>query len=937
MSEKRIISVSVVLTLALMLASVAQAADPSLVGWWKLDEGSGTTTVDSSGRGNHGTLEGDADWAAGNFGNGVYIEGSSWVEIPPAAWDPIERQVTISFWAYGGDAQPVNHFVFAAYSADDNAARQASAHIPWGNGNVYWDTGYDGAYDRLSTALPAEFHKGAWVHWTFTKDADSGEQKIYINGELFLEGGGYTRPMTGVNVFVLGCRGTGGRDQNYVGTLDDFRLYDRILDEEEIAIVMSGAGAGFPLAMRPEPEDGAMLEATWANLSWSPGSFAVSHDLYFGTSFDDVNDGAEGTLVGNLATTSQVVGFAGFPAPDGLVPGTTYYWRINEVNDANVASPWKGDVWSFWIPPKTAYNNSPADGITYVLQDVTLNWTAGFGAKMHNVYFGDNFDDVNNAVGAPPQTDTTFTPGTLELDKTYYWRVDEFDPPATHKGDVWSFTTVPDVAVTNPNLMLWWTLDEGQGATAVDWSGHGNHGAITGDAQWTDGYQGTALTFGADVYVEAAGYDGVTGTAARTCCAWIRTTTANRNIMSWGQNSAGQKWRMRADGTGGLRAEVNGGYHYGITNIADGRWHHVAVTFEDDGSPDALDTLLYVDGRLDATSASLDEPIDTAAGPVRIGESPWHNAPFLDQIDDARIYDKVLTAEEIQQVMLGNTKLAGSPVPDRVALVDIRDISSLSWSAGDTAASHDVYFGTDQDAVAGADNSAPEFQGNQAGTSLSLADLVEFGGGDYYWRIDEVEADGTVIAGTIWKFTVPDYLIVEDFESYNDLEEDQEGSNRIYLAWIDGYGTTTNGSQAGNLDPPFMSQGRESAQAMPLSYNNAGKTSEATRTLVSKKDWTVEGVTKLVIWFSGDSGNAADRMFVALGNAIVYHPDDAATQDGGWNEWVIDLQEFANQGTDLTNVGSITLGFGTRGAPVPAGGTGTVHFDDIVLIRPTTE
>jgi len=120
---------------------------------------------------------------------------------------------------------------------------------------------------------------------------------------------------------------------------------------------------------------------------------------------------------------------------------------------------------------------------------------------------------------------------------------------------------------------------------------------------------------------------------------------------------------------------------------------------------------------------------------------------------------------------------------------------------------------------------------------------------------------------------------------------------------------------------------------MPLSYDNAGKTSEATRTLVSKKDWTEQGVTKLVVWFSGDSSNAADRMFVALGNAIVYHPDDAATQDTGWNEWVIDLQEFDNQGANLADVTSITLGFGTGNAPVATGGIGTVEFDDIRLIR----
>jgi hypothetical protein len=180
---------------------------------------------------------------------------------------------------------------------------------------------------------------------------------------------------------------------------------------------------------------------------------------------------------------------------------------------------------------------------------------------------------------------------------------------------------------------------------------------------------------------------------------------------------------------------------------------------------------------------------------------------------------------------------------------------------------------------------------------------------------------------------VPDYLIVDDFESYNDIEEGEPGSNRIFMTWIDGYGTTTNGAVAGNIDVPFMSAGRESNQAVPIYYDNAGKVSEATRTLTSKKDWTVQGVTKLVIWFSGASGNAADRMFVALGNAVVYHPDDAATQDAGWNEWVIDLQEFADQGVDLTNVGSITLGIGTRGAPAPTGGTGTVEFDDIRLIR----
>jgi hypothetical protein len=292
-----------------------------------------------------------------------------------------------------------------------------------------------------------------------------------------------------------------------------------------------------------------------------------------------------------------------------------------------------------------------------------------------------------------------------------------------------------------------------------------------------------------------------------------------------------------------------------------------------------------------------------------------------------------LAADEIQQVMLGNTKLAGNSDPGSRAIVDIRDIASLSWSAGDTAVSHDVYLGADRDAVAGADNSAPEFRGNQAGTSLSAAGLVEFGGGDYYWRVDEIAADGTVIAGTIWTFSVPDSLIVDDIESYNDLAEEDLASNRVYLAWIDGFGTTTNGALVGNMDVPLTERGNVHGglQAMPYSYDNNLKTSEATLTL-TKRDWTAEGVTKLSLWFRGDSANTPAQMFVALnGAAVVYHGDADATQKTGWTEWVIDLTEFS--GVNLTNVSSITIGFGTKGAPVAGGGTGTMYFDDIALIK----
>jgi len=120
---------------------------------------------------------------------------------------------------------------------------------------------------------------------------------------------------------------------------------------------------------------------------------------------------------------------------------------------------------------------------------------------------------------------------------------------------------------------------------------------------------------------------------------------------------------------------------------------------------------------------------------------------------------------------------------------------------------------------------------------------------------------------------------------------------------------------------------------MPYFYDNNLKTSEATLTLTYPRDWTEEGVTKLSLWFRGSAANAADKVYIALnGSAVVYNEDAAATQKGGWNNWVIDLQAFADQGVNLANVNTITIGFGTKGSPA-AGGSGQMYIDDIALYR----
>ena len=623
-------------------------------------------------------------------------------------------------------------------------------------------------------------------------------------------------------------------------------------------------GLGFGPASGPDPANGAIYEDTWVSLSWRPGDFAVSHDVYFGENFDDVNDGAESTFQGSQTDTFFIAGFPGFPYPDGLVPGTTYYWRINEVNDLDPNSPWKGDVWSFTIPPKTAYDPTPADGVKFVDPEVELGWTAGFSSKLHHVFFGDNFDDVNNATAGLPQGTTTYTPGTLECDKLYYWRIDEFDGVATHKGEVWSFRTLPIIAITDPNLIGWWTLDEGYGTTVLDWSGQGNHGTLEGDPEWVAGYDGDALDLdgaGDNVYADSVQLS----TNAFSVALWFNSASAldssstREDFLYWQVGNGRPHLTFNRSGTGeiGLWPNVGGDFDGPLTATPSwtaGTWYHITGTF------DGASFKIYVNGNLEN---AVNHPGTHAdASGLLIGCRTNQRNYFDGKIDDVRLYDKALTQEAIKLAMRGDTTLAWDPGPAQGSMSDIDEVTAVSWSPGDNAAQHDVYFGTNRDAVDNADESDTTgiYRGRQGTTSYTPSEGVEWSQ-SYYWRIDEYNTDGTINKGRIWSFMVNDYLTVDDFEDYD------VGNNEIWWAWIDGLGYASHptlpahpGNGTGSMvgDETTGSYMEETiihggGKSMPLFYDNnqQGKLrySEVEKTLSSRRDWTEEGVGVLSLWF----------------------------------------------------------------------------------------
>ena len=241
--------------------------------------------------------------------------------------------------------------------------------------------------------------------------------------------------------------------------------------------------------------------------------------------------------------------------------------------------------------------------------------------------------------------------------------------------------------------------------------------------------------------------------------------------------------------------------------------------------------------------------------------------------------------------------------------------TSLDWRPGREATSHQVYFGTDLNAVT---------QGT-ASSKIVTAHTFDPGaltlGMKYYWKVDEIGGSGPY-AGTVWSFTTENFAVVDDFESYND------DNNRIYDTWIDGWANGT-GSQVGYTTAPFAEQAivHGGKQSMPLMYDNNKAThySEAERTFVTPQDWTRHGATTLVIWFRGDPNNAAAPLYAKINDAkVLFNKGAPGTTFPLWKQWNIDL---ASAGTNLASVKTLTIGVGDG----KASGTGILFIDDILL------
>jgi hypothetical protein len=569
--------------------------------------------------------------------------------------------------------------------------------------NVYLSTDDNPANAELVAYVSGWTPADAWTNYASQKSAPrvlEAGQRYYIEG-VYADGTG------GGNIGV-GWSGPGIGDDPV------------IIDGQYLSAFVVTRHPAF----KPDPANGA-VDVTSQLFTWSPGTTAVAHDVYFGT---DPNLGPD--------TAKGRIGYAMYYAMDTLSPGAQYYWRVDEV-EADGVTIHQGDVWTFTVQPLTAHFPNPADGALWVSTTLTPSWTAGQNAASYTVYGAPireaveaGLDDAKLGVTEETSFDAT---GLLDPATTYYWRVDTTDINGdVHPGDVWTFST----------------FDPAGGAVAEYWDNMTLSGAPkvvttvgTINFDWGDGP--TQGVNSPDPNIPTNLFS----------CRW----TAQLNVPYTG------KYTIYEASDDGARTFLNG------QQICAG----------------------WVDrGTTEDASAQLDL---VAGGQYLLVMEMYENGggatAFL------RWSGPGIAKSIIPQGALVPPKMAFSPSPaSGTANLEANKVV-LSWSAGVDAVQHNVYLGTDPNLVAAADASV--FQGTV--DTASFTPVVDWES-VYYWRVDEVAADGTVTPGLVWSFSTRAAVAT----SPADWEVVADGAAPTFLAMNVENGTYDIGTYGGEQTYEFL-------------------------------------------------------------------------------------------------------------------------------------
>jgi hypothetical protein len=538
---------------------------------------------------------------------------------------------------------------------------------------------------------------------------------------------------------------------------------------------------------------------------------------------------------------------------------------VHEIDEIRFGTTWDDVVGSLGSP-RGASLPRPSDSKDDVPRAVVLSWSPGDKTAPptgYTLFLSDDVNDVSDGIGGIVLDANEYIPDTLlDYGVTYYWRVDEGDIA----GPIWSFQIEP-LGRPVPTEAIAVVADSNT-------VGQGPENTINGSGLTGDLHSSNTL----DMWLSDSGM-------------------ASRPVLQYSFDKAYKLyelwiWNYNGEGLNTFSGCKEVTIEYSLDGDTWNTVHGMMEIPKASGTDGQLPDVKVDCGNLTAKHIKLTVHTNWSGG-------------FVDQYGLSEVRFLYIPV------------FARLPQPSSGETVSLDGI--LTWRPGREAVLHNLYVGTDPNALSFIDTISPSSY-DTLPLDLQLDQT-------YYWRIDEVNEaeDPNVWEGDLWHFTIPASELIDGMESYNG---DEQAGTTIWQTWEDGYEIDENGSQVGDFDGlPGKDMVRSGRQSMPFYYGQGTATdSWAKRTFADSRNWARAGIQGLVLYFHGAPENALSQLYVKINDVRVLFDGDAETlQRVGWQKWYIPLADHV-QGNELAQVTSLTIG-------VEGSGEGLLIVDDILLTK----
>jgi Concanavalin A-like lectin/glucanases superfamily/Bacterial Ig-like domain/Bacterial Ig domain len=696
-----------------------------LVAAYSFDDGSGTVARDSSSGHRNATLAGAGWTASGKYGAATTLNGSSAQVDVPALGTFYKSAFTLEAWVRK-DTFKNDAAVVGAWDAGQGGGAMIWVDHLTGHYRLTLGPNFSSYLDSGRTPVV-----GQWQHLAATYDGTTA--RFYVDG-VQTATTTFSGNVGDANVWRIGAYGTSSAAGFFDGRIDNVRIYDRALTGAEVEDAMATRVAAPDLAAPSAPTGlGANASFSQVSLTWTAASDNVGVARY------NVH---RGTTSGFTPGPTNRVGQPTGPSftDSGLAPGTYYYKVTAEDATGNVgpASGAAGATTTADTTPPTVNVTAPAAGSVAGIVTVTAS------ASDNQAIAGVQFKLDGQSLGA----EDTAAPYELDWDTRAEYNGDHAITAVARDASGNATTssavavTVANAGVSTTGLRAAYGLDDATGGIARDSSGNNKTATLSGAAWTSAGRFGGALALNgtsARADLPALGTFYKTGV---TLEAWVRKTTAAKDtavLGSWdfGQGGGAMIWVDHQSGHYRLTlgTSMSNFLDSGRTPVV-GQWQHLAATY------DGTSARFYVDGVQTATTTYTGNVGD--ANVWRIGAYGTSAGSYFDgTIDNVRIYDRALSASEVQLDMASRVPAPDTTPPSATGTLTATGgygEVALSWGAATDnvgVVAYDVYRGT----TAGFTPSVANRVAQPSGATYTDAGIAP---GTYYYRVQAEDSPGNV-------------------------------------------------------------------------------------------------------------------------------------------------------------------------------------------------